>query len=74
MEQDLWKFKKYTNLKCPDCLHSLSIRERDGKEMICCSFCDYSENQEAKRIRRKEEIEEPITEPRKQFRMVTKRT
>jgi uncharacterized Zn finger protein (UPF0148 family) len=74
MSEDLWKLKKLTNKKCPDCNHPLSIRERDGKEIICCSFCEYSENQQAKRIRRKEEIEETIVEPRKPFRQVSKRT
>jgi DNA-directed RNA polymerase subunit M/transcription elongation factor TFIIS len=55
MNGDLWKFKKTTSKKCPDCGRILSIREKDGKEMIHCSFCEYSELVEPKRIRRKEE-------------------
>jgi DNA-directed RNA polymerase subunit M/transcription elongation factor TFIIS len=74
MEQDLWKFKKYSNLTCEDCGKNLQIRERDGKEIICCSSCDYSENKKVKRVRRKEDVEEPVVEPRRQFRPVTKRT
>lgn len=73
MDGDLWKLKKRTNKKCPDCGKPLSIRERDGKEMIVCSFCDFEEHIQAKRIRKKEPEEEKIVEPRKTFRPTVRR-
>jgi DNA-directed RNA polymerase subunit M/transcription elongation factor TFIIS len=57
MGEDLWKLKKTTDKKCPDCGKPLQIRERGGKEIISCSFCGYSENLKPKRTRRKEDDE-----------------
>jgi len=75
MNEDLWKFKKTTNKRCSDCGRMLSIRERDGVEILHCSNCGYWEHSEAKRIRRKEPEEEKIVEPpRKQFRPVVRRS
>ena len=74
MGKDLWKLKRSTDKKCPDCGRPLAIRERDGKEIICCSYCEYSETLQAKRIRRKtDEIEEPIIEPKRVSRGITRK-
>lgn len=70
---DLWKFKKSTNKKCEDCGHPLQIREKDGKEVLVCSFCEYSESLQPRRVRRKEDIEELVVEPRKTYRPTVRR-
>ena len=73
MNDDLGKFVRRTGGVCPDCdRHTLELRMYGEKEKLVCA-CGYEEYVQAKRIRRIEEIEEPIPDVRRNFRPVARR-
>jgi DNA-directed RNA polymerase subunit M/transcription elongation factor TFIIS len=74
MNTDLGKLIKTTQNVCPDCSRRLELRQYGEKQKLVCQDCEYEEFVEVKRIRRREEIEEQIVEPRKNYRSVTRRT
>jgi Zn ribbon nucleic-acid-binding protein len=74
MDAGLGKIRKFTGMECPDCgKRTLTIREHNGKDKLVCEFCGFEEKIDAKRIRRKEDFEEPIPDIRRNYRPTIRR-
>ena len=68
-QNDLGKLRKRTGKPCPACGEkSLEIRMYGDKERVVCPNCDYEASNQVKRVRRQEEEEEQIVEPRRNIR------
>jgi hypothetical protein len=73
MNDDLGKYIKTTQKICPDCEKRLELRQYGEKQKLVCPYCDFEEFVQVKRVRRKEEMDEPISEPRRNYRPTVRR-